>query len=179
MGWPFETKVSKDRRSEQEKQSRKDHEATRMMADLYIRHNSMASSDIIRALEQMHRFHAVATWAPSEEGGGYFHEIAKDLSQAPLPESEVARLVSMLLWPELRAYPDRNASSCIVSMAFKNPNAAYIPTLTEHFTWLEKRINTLRPTTYRADIASEMRLTKSAIQACRLRPCGRGRDDHR
>ena len=170
MGWPFETRVTKDRRSEQEKQTRNDQEATRMMADLYVRHNSMATADIIQELEQMHRFHAVATWAPSEEGGGYFYEIAKDISRASLRSSEVARLVAMLLWPELGAYPDRHAPSCIVSMAFQNPSAAYIPTLTDHFAWLEKRIKTLQPTTYRADIASEMRLTKSAIQACRLRP---------
>ena len=141
-----------------------------MMADLFIRHNGMATADIIGELEQMHQFYAVASWAPSEERGGYFHQIAMDLSHAPLTPGEVARLVAMLLWPELRAYKDRNAPSCLVATAMQKPSETYIPTLTEHFAWLEDEIKTLAPTQYRADVASEIRLTKAAIQACRLRP---------
>lgn len=170
MRWLFQTEESKERHREEEEQNRKQSEATRMMADLFMRHNSMTTADIISELEQMHRFYAVATWAPSGEGGGYFHQIAKDLSYAPLPPGEIARLVAMLLWPELRAYKDRGAPSCFVSVAIQNPSEAYIPTLTEHFAWLENEIKRLPPTQYRADIASEMRLTKAAIQACRLRP---------
>ena len=170
MGWPFQTEEGKSRRHEREEQSRKREEATRMMADLFMRHNGMAAADIIAELEEMHRFYAVASWAPSEERGGYFHQIATDLSHAPLTHDETGRLVAMLLWPELRAYKDRNAPSCFVSMAMQNPSEAFIPTLTEHFDWLEKEIKTLPPTQYRSDVASEMRLTKAAIQACRLRP---------
>ncbi|MGD1211158.1 MAG: hypothetical protein ABR973_07360 [Candidatus Acidiferrales bacterium] len=167
MRWLFETKESKGRRHDQEEQGRKREEATRMMADLFIRHNGMATADIIGELEQMHQFYAVASWAPSEERGGYFYQIAMDLSHARLTPEETGRLVAMLLWPELRAYKDRSAPSCFVSAAIQNPSEAYIPTLTEHFAWLEKEIKTLPSTQYRADIASEMRLTKGAIQACR------------
>jgi hypothetical protein len=170
VAWPFETKEARERRSEQEEQSRKHDEAARMMADLFIRHNSMTTVNILGELEKMHRFYAVATWAPSDEGGGYFHEIAKDLSHAPVSPEEVSRLVAMLSWPEIGTCRDRNAPSCIVSMAIQNPSGSFIPVLTEHFAWLETEIKSLRTTQYRADIASEMRLTKAAIQACRLRP---------
>jgi hypothetical protein len=170
MRWLFHTEESKGRRREQEEQTRKHEEAGRMMADLFMRHNSMTTANIISELEQMHRFYAVASWAPSEEPGGYFHQIVKDLSHAPLTREEIGRLVAMLLWPELRAYKDRSAPSCFVSVAIQNPSEAYVPTLTEHFAWLENEIKRLPPTQYRADIASEMRLTKGAIQACRVRP---------
>lgn len=170
MAWLLKTKDREERRHEKEDQSRKHEEAARMMADLFIRHNSMATSDIIGELEEMHRFYAVAAWAPSEERGGYLNQILADLSHAPLPPEETGRLVAMLLWPELRAYKDRSAPTCLVSAAIQNPSEVYIPTLTEHFSWLEEEIKPLRSTQYRADVASEMRLTKAAIQACRLRP---------
>lgn len=168
MGWLFDTKERKERRSEREEEDRKREEATRMMADLFMRHNSMAAADIISELEQMHRFYAVASWAPSEERG-YFYQIVTDLSHARLTSEEIDRLVAMLSWPELRAHKDRSAPSCFVLMAMQNPSEAYIPSLTEHFSWLENEIKPLRSTQYRADVASEMRLTKGAIQACRAR----------
>ena len=170
MAWLFGTEKRTERRHEREEQSRKHEEAARMMADLFIRHNSMATADILAELEQMHRFYAVATWAPSEDGGGYLYQIARDLSHARLTPEETGRLVAMLLWPELRAYKDRNAPSCFISAAMQNPSEAYIPTLTEHLAWLEEEIKPLGSTQYRTDVASEIRLTKGAIQACRLRP---------
>jgi len=166
MGWLFDTKERQERRSEREEQSRKYEEATRMMADLFMRHNSMTTAAIIGELEEMHRFYAVASWAPSEEKG-YFYQIATDLSHARLTREETSRLVAMLAWPELRAYKDRSAPSCFILAAMQHPSEAYVPTLTEHFAWLENEIKPLRQTKYRADVASEMRLTKGAIQACR------------
>jgi hypothetical protein len=76
----------------------------------------------------------------------------------------------MLLWPELRAHKDRGAPSCFVRAAIQNPSEAYIPTLSEHVAWLEKEVKPLGSTQYQTEIASEIRLTKGAIQACRLRP---------
>jgi hypothetical protein len=130
--WPFETKESKERHREEEEQTRKHNEAGRMIADLFIRRNCMTTRDIIGELERMRRFYAVASWAPSGERGGYFYELAKDLSNAPLTPEETARLVAMLSWPELRAYKDRGAPACLVLAAIRNPGEAYIPTLTEH-----------------------------------------------
>jgi hypothetical protein len=171
MAWLFETKRSTGRRREREVQAIKQEEAGRMMADLFMRHNSMTTGNIIGELEQMHGFYAVASWEPSEEpGGSYFCDIVKDLTHTPLTRGEIGRLVSMLPWPELRSSQDREAPSCLVSVAMQGPSEAFIPTLTEHFAWLENEIKRLPPTQYRADIASEMRLTKAAIQACRLRP---------
>jgi hypothetical protein len=42
--------------------------------------------------------------------------------------------------------------------------------LTEHLAWLEQEIKSLPSSQYRTDVTSEIRLTKSAIQACRLKP---------
>jgi len=170
MTWLFHTAESRERRREKEEQTRKHEEAGRMMADLFMRHYSMKPEEIIGELEKMHQFYAVASWAPSDEPGGYFHQIVKDLTHGPLTREEVGRLVAMLLWPELRADKNRSTPSYFVSLAIENPSEAYIPTLAEHFAWLENEIKRLRPTQYRADIASEMRLTKGAIQACRVRP---------
>jgi hypothetical protein len=168
MSWLFKAAEREERRREREEESRKHEEVTRMMADLFIRHNSMTPAEMIGELEQMHRFYAVATWAPSEERGGYFYQIATDLSHTPLTPEEISRLVAMLLWPEFRAYKDSSAPSCLVSAAIQNPSEAYIPTLTEHLAWLEKEIKPLGSSQYRADIASAIRLTKAAIQACRI-----------
>src|SRR5579862_6833865 len=109
MPWLFDNKKSKERRGEKEDRERKREEATRQMADLFMRHNSMTPAQIIAEIENMHQFYAVASWAPSEERGGYFYQIATDLSHAALAQSEVGRLVAMLLWPELRDYKDRGA----------------------------------------------------------------------
>ena len=167
MPWLFDTKESKERRGEKEDRERKREEATRQMADLFMRHNSMTPAQIIGELEKMHEFYAVASWAPSEERGGYFYQIATDLTHAALTPAETSRLVAMLLWPELRAYKDRGAPELFVLAAMQHPSEAYVPILAEHFAWLENEIKTLRSTQYRADVASEMRLTKGAIQACR------------
>lgn len=166
MAWLFDTKEGKERRSDREEQDRKREEAARMMADLFMRHNSMTTAAIIGELEEMHRFYAVASWAPSDERG-YFYQIATDLSHAPLTRDETSRLVAMLAWPELRTYKDRSAPACFVLAAMQQPSEAHVPALTEHFAWLESEIKPLRQTQYRADVASEMRLTKGAIQACR------------
>jgi len=44
----------------------------------------------------------------------------------------------------------------------------YIPALTEHVRWLEREIKKLASSPYRTDVESEIRLAKSAIQACRV-----------
>jgi hypothetical protein len=170
MSWPFKTAEREERSREKEEESRKHEEVTRMMADLFIRHNRMTPAEIVSELEQMHRFYAVATWAPSEEPGGYFYHIATDISHAPPAAEEVSRLVAMLLWPEFRSFKDSSAPTFLVSLAIQNASEAYIPTLTEHLAWLEKEIKPLGSSQYRTDIASEIRLTKAAIQACRIRP---------
>lgn len=170
MRWLFQTEESKERRREEEEQNRKHEEAARMMADLFVRHYSLATAKIIEELERIHRFYAVPSWAPSGEQGGYFYQIARELSHTSLTPEETGRLVAMLLWPELRTYNDRSAPSCFVSVAMQNPSEAYIPILSEHVAWLEEEIKPLGSTQYRADVASEIRLTKGAIQACRLRP---------
>jgi len=141
-----------------------------MMADLFIRHYGVAAAAIIGELERIHRFYAVPSWVPSGERGSYLYEIAKDLSQNPLPPEETGRLVAALLWPEFRAYKDRSAPSCFVLAAIHNPSEGYIPTLSRHVAWLEEEIKPLGSSQYRTDVASEIRLTKAAIQACRLRP---------
>jgi hypothetical protein len=169
MKWPFQNEESKERRREQEEQIRRQAEATRMLADLFIRHNSMTTVDIIGELERIHRFYALPSWAPAGERGGYFYQIAKELSHSSLTSRETGRLVAMLLWPEFRAYKDRSAPSCLVLAAIQNPSEAYIPILSEHVAWLEKEIKPLGSTEYQTDIASEIRLAKGAIQACRLR----------
>jgi hypothetical protein len=170
MRWFVQDHDNKARHREEEQQNRKHEEATRMVADLFIRHNSMKTTDVISELERIHRFCLVPGWTPSGERGGYFYHIAKDLTDGPLTSEETARLVAMLLWPELRAHKDRGASSCFVRAVIQNPSEAYIPTLSEHLAWLGKEVKPLRSTQYQTDIASEIRLTKGAIQACRLRP---------
>ncbi|HXW62496.1 MAG TPA: hypothetical protein VEJ45_07860 [Candidatus Acidoferrales bacterium] len=170
MKWLFRNQESKERRREEEEQIRKQEEATRMLADLFIRHNSMTTVDIIGELERIHRFCAVPSWAPAGERGGYFYQIAKELSHGSLSSEETGRLVAMLLWPELRGYKDRSAPSCLVLAAVQNPSEAYIPILSEHVAWLEKEVKPLGSTQYQTEIASEIRLAKGAIQACRLRP---------
>lgn len=170
MSWPFKIAEREERRREREEQGRKHGEATRMMANLFIGHNSMSTADIIAELERMHRFYAVATWAPSQEGGGYVYQISSDLFHAGLTVEQTGRLVAMLLWPEFCAYEDRRAPSCLISAAMQNPSHTYIPTLTEHLAWLEKEIKPLGSSQYRTDIGSEIRLTKATIQACWLRP---------
>jgi hypothetical protein len=168
MRWLF--KGNREHRRKQAEQSIKHEEAARMMVDLFVRRNGMASAEIIGELERMHRFYSVAAWAPSGERGSYFYELASELSNAPLAPEETARLVGMLLWPKLRAYEDRGAPSCFVSTAIRSPSEAYIPTLAEHLNWLEEALKPLGSSEYRNDIASEIRLTKATIQACRLRP---------
>jgi|HubBroStandDraft_1064217.scaffolds.fasta_scaffold136742_1 hypothetical protein len=170
MSWLFKTEERKDRHRDEEEQHRKTDVTARMMADLFLRHYSMANPAIIAELERIHQFYAVPSWAPSGERGGYFFDILKDLTHAPLPPGETGRLVAMLLWPELREYKDRGAPAYLVSAALQNPSATFIPALTEHLAWLEQEIKSLPSSQYRTDVTSEIRLTKSAIQACRLKP---------
>ncbi len=171
MKWPFLTGEHEEVRREEEKQSRKCLEATRMLADLFIRRNSLAPAEIVAKLEQIHEFYAVASSAPSDaEPGGYLEQIVKDLSAGYLSASVTARLVSMLSWPELRRSEDRTGPSRLVTAAVQNPSQAYIPTLNEHLAWLQKRVNRRESNQYQTDIESEIRLTKSAIQACHLQP---------
>jgi len=170
MTWPFQTEQLDKRRHREEEQSRKRHEATRMLADLFIRRNGMQSADIITRLEQIHEFYAVPNSAPSEgEPGGYLEQIAKDLCQGSLRPHETARLVAMLSWPELRASEDRTASSCLVMVIVQNPSERHVLPLSEHLAWLEKQVKARESSQYQTDIASEIRLTKAAIQACHLR----------
>ncbi|MGA2510687.1 MAG: hypothetical protein ABSG27_10675 [Candidatus Acidiferrales bacterium] len=170
MSWLFKTEEREERRHEREEQDRKRGEATRRMADLFMRRNSMAPAAIIGELERLHEFYAVPTWAPSAEKGGYFYQIATDLSHVPLMPEQTGRLVAMLLWPEFRTREDRSAPSCLVSAAMQNPSHAYIATLSAHLAWLEEEIKPLASGQYRTDLASEIRLTKATIQACRIRP---------
>jgi len=170
MRWLFQTEERKERRREEQTEFRKKEEASRMMADLFLRHYSMKAADVISELERIHRFFAVPSWAPSGEPRGYFYQLATELSGAPLTPEETRRLIAMLLWPELREYKDRSAPSCFVLAAVRHPSEAYIPTLTQHVAWLEEEIKPLGSSQYRTDIASEIRLAKSAIQACRVRP---------
>jgi len=170
MRWPFQTEERKERHRKDEDQFRKREEATRRMADLFIRHYSIAAAEIISELERIHSFYEVPSWAPSGEPGGYLHQLVTELSQTSLTPEETRRLVAMLLWPELRAYKDRTATSCFVSAAMRNPSEAHIPILKEHLAWLEEEIKRPGSSQSRSDIASEIRLTKGAIQACWLRP---------
>jgi len=169
MRWPFQAEARKERRNKDE-EFRKREEATRMMADLFIRHYSMATAEIIGKLERIHSFCEVPSWAPSGEQGGYLHHLAMELSQASLTPEETRRIVAMLLWPELRACEDRGAPSCFVRAAMRNPSEEYIPILREHLAWLEEAMKRLGSSQHRSDITSEIRLTKGAIQACWLRP---------
>jgi hypothetical protein len=170
MGSLFGTKKSRDHRRKEEEQSRKHNEATRMLADLFIHRNSMAPSDIIARIERIHEFDAVPTSEPSEgEPGGYLEQIIKDMSLGSLTAEQTGRLVAMLLWPELRASEDRSAPSSIVMSAVQNPHQAYIPPLSAHLASLEKRLKPYGSSQDQTDIASEIRLTKGAIQACHLR----------
>jgi len=139
-----------------------------MMADLFIRHYSMATAEIIGKLERIHSFYEVPSWAPSEEQGAYLHHLAMELSETSLTPEETARIVAMLLWTELRACEDRRAPSCFVLAAMRNPSEAYIPILREHLAWLEEETKRLGSSQDHSDIASEIRLTKGAIQACWL-----------
>ncbi|HXY79069.1 MAG TPA: hypothetical protein VEI08_00380 [Candidatus Bathyarchaeia archaeon] len=141
-----------------------------MLADLFVRRNGMATASIIGELERIHEFYEVPSWAPSGEQGGYFYQIVKDVTQASLPPEQVRRLVAMLLWPELRAYKDRNGPTCLVMAALQAPSETYIPALDEHVAWLEEEIKSLSSSQYRTDVASEIRLAKGAIQACRVKP---------
>jgi len=171
MRWPFQTAETRERRHEEEAERfRKREEATRMIADLFMRHNGMATASIIDELERIHEFYAVPSSAPSGEQGGYFYQIIKDLTQAPLPAEQVRRLVAMLLWPELRPYKDRGAPTCLVMAALQAPSETNIPALSEHVAWLEQEIKSLSSSQYRTDVASEIRLAKGAIQACRVKP---------
>ncbi len=141
-----------------------------MLADLFIRHNSMATGDILDELERIHHYYAVPSGAPFEERGGYFYQLVKELTESSLPPEQVGRLVAMLSWSELRAYKDRSAPSRFVLASIQHPSEAYIPTLSKHLVWLEEEIKPLPSSQYRTDVASEIRLTKGAIQACRLKP---------
>jgi len=169
MGWQFGTKKSTDHRSKEEEQSSKHHEATRMLADLFIQRNSMAPSNIIARLEQIHEFDAVSSSEPSEgEPGGYLEQIIKDMSHGSLTIDQTGQLVGMLLWPELCTSEDRTAPSSIVMTAIQNPHQAYIQPLSAHLASLEERLKPHESSQYQTDIASEVRLTKGAIQACHL-----------
>jgi hypothetical protein len=169
MGWLFGTNKSRDHRREEEEQSIKHSEATRMLADLFIHRNSMAPTDIIDRLEQIHVFDAVPSSEPSEgEPGGYLEQIIKDMSHGSLTIDQTGRLVAMLSWPELRASEDRTAPSCILTAAVQNPHQAYVLPLSAHLASLEKRLKPYKSSQYQTDIAYEIRLTKGAIQACHL-----------
>jgi hypothetical protein len=141
MGWLFGTKKSRDHRSKEEEQSGKHHEATRMLADLFIQRNSMAPSNIIARLEQIHEFDAVPCSEPSEgEPGGYLEQIIKDVTHGSLTIDQTGQLVGMLLWPELRTSEDRTAPSSIVMAAVQNPHQAYIQPPSAHVASLEERL---------------------------------------
>jgi hypothetical protein len=171
MRWPFQApQERKTLRLEGEKATRKRQEAARMLADLFIRHYSMTPPQIIDELERIHEFYEIPAWAPAGEPGGYFAQLATELSQTALSPQDTARLVAMLSWQELRAYKDRGGPGSVVLAAIRNPSEAYIPALTEHVAWLEEELKHLSPSQYRTDVASELRLAKSAIQACRVRP---------
>jgi len=168
MTWLFQTKESKEQHRQDEQQFRQEVVATRMLADLFIRHHSMKAPEIIAQLERIHQFSAVPIWAPSGDAGGYFYQLVKELSDALLKPEEASRLVAMLSWPELRMHEDRGAPTCLVLTAIRHPAEAYIATLSEHVAWLEEEIKRLPSSQYRIDVASEIRLAKSAIQACRV-----------
>jgi hypothetical protein len=94
-----------------------------MLADLFIRRNSMAPSDIIARLEQIHEFDAVPSSEPSEgEPGGYLEQIIKDMSHGSLTADQTGRLVAMLPWPELCTSEDRTAPSSISMATVRNPH---------------------------------------------------------
>ncbi len=166
MAWLFHTKD--DRHVQEEQQFRKQEEATRMLADLFIRHYSMKASEIISELERIHEYSPIPIRAPSGDAEGYFYQLVKELSNGKLTPQETARLVAMLSWPELRKYKNRGPSTCLVLAAIRHPAEAYIPTLADHVAWLEKELKPLSSSQYRSDVASEIRLSKSAIQACRV-----------
>ena len=168
MAWPFQSKEKKERDSQQEQFFQKQQEATRMLADLFIRHYSMKAPEIIGELERIHEFSAIPMRAPSGEAGGYFYQLVKELSDGELTQQETVRLVAMLAWPELRKYKERGAPTCLVLAAIRHPAESYIPTLADHVAWLEKELKPLPSSQYRTDVASEIRLAKSAIQACRV-----------
>jgi hypothetical protein len=170
MAWPFQTTESKEQLRQEEQQFIREEEAARRLADLFIRHYGMEAPEIVDELERIHQFSPVPIWAPSGETGGYFHQLVKELSDGQLTAEETSRLVAMLSWPELQAHKDRGAPTCLVLAAIRHPAESYIPTLSEHAARLEKEIKTLPSSQYRTDVASEIRLTKSAIQACRVGP---------
>jgi hypothetical protein len=70
MRWFVQDHDNQVRHREQDEQNRKHEEATRMVADLFIRHNGMKTADVISELERIHRFYLVPGWAPSGEQGG-------------------------------------------------------------------------------------------------------------
>jgi hypothetical protein len=132
--------------------------------------NSMAASDIIARLEQIHEFDSVPSSDPSEgEPGGYLEQIIKDKSPGSLTINQTSQLVAMLLWPELRTSEARTAPSSNVMAAVQNPHHAYFQPLSAHLASLEERVKPYESSRYQTDIASEIRLTKGAIQACHLR----------
>jgi len=139
-----------------------------MLADLFIRSYTLQPEQIVDELERIHEFAGVPAWAPSGEPEGYFYQLAKDLSEATPTRDETTHLVAMLSWPELRAYRDRGAASFLIGAIIRHPAEAYIPALTEHVGWLEREIKKLSSSQYRMDVESEIRLAKSAIQACRI-----------
>ena len=143
-----------------------------MTESLHARYETMTYWSIISELEKIHQFYAVASWAPRRERGGYFYKIAKALGTASirglLVPQEVERIVAMLLWDEFRKYKDRSAPFHFVAIAKRNPRKEFIPILAEHFGWLRKEIATLAGGThYYAGVASEIKMTEEAIDACR------------
>lgn len=166
MPWLFHTKSGRDR-VEEAAEYAKEQENTRMLADLFIRRYSLKPAEIMSELERIHQLGGVPAWAPSGEPEGYLYQLAKEMSETPLTPNETSLLVTMLSWPELRAYKDRGAAALLIGAIVRQPAEAYIPALTEHLAWLEKEIKKAS-SRYRTDVSSEIRLVKSAIQACRV-----------
>lgn len=166
MTWSFHSKGSQGLAQEAAEYA-KEQQRERMLADLFIRRYTLKADEIMRELERIHQFGGVPAWAPSGEPEGYLYQLTKELSETTLTRDETAHLPAMLSWPELRASKDRGPASLLVVAIVRQPAEAYIPALTEHLAWLEKEIKKAPSSQYRTEVESEIRLAKSAIQACR------------
>lgn len=168
MPWPFHTKNDPERAEKAAAEYAKERENARMLADLFIRRYSLKPTEIMSELERIHQLGGVPARAPSGEPEEYLYQLTKEMSEATLTREETNHLASMLSWPELRAYKDRGAALLLIGAIVRQPAEAYIPALAEHLAWLEREIKKAPSSQYRTDVSSEIRLVKSAIQACRV-----------